>query len=156
MRVSSAGMASADPAVERLVEIGRRTGRLTFDELRQNLPIADMTAAEIVQAVTYLEQAGILIDVDAELLGEPGDASAETPLGPLPALPPERPAEATPRAAASAKASRELLLARTQPSATRSSAPHRVAASSPLRVAIAATLTVLTLLGLIGLATLPF
>ena len=85
MKATNADLLADDPAVERLVAAGRRRGYVTFEELRQALPIATMSEAAIAQAVSRLEQAGIIIDVDDELVepahgGEPG---AERPAQPM-------------------------------------------------------------------------
>lgn len=62
-------MASHDAAVERLIEQGRRTGRLTTDDLNRALPIQSMSAEEIAAVVDRLDAAGIDVDVDERLTG---------------------------------------------------------------------------------------
>ena len=77
MRTTSPTML-ADPAVDRLVTLARRRGRLTFEDLRANLPIATMSETAIAQAVARLEQAGVVIDVDEDVL-EPVHGQTEPP-----------------------------------------------------------------------------
>lgn len=62
-------MASHAAAVERLIEQGRRTGRLTTDDLNRALPIQSMSAEEIAAVVDRLDAAGIDVDVDERLTG---------------------------------------------------------------------------------------
>ena len=84
MKASNADMLADDPAVERLVALGRRRGYVTFDDLRQALPIATMSEAAIAQAVSRLEQAGIIIEVDEELV-EPAHHDGGEPASGRPA-----------------------------------------------------------------------
>lgn len=80
-------MASHDAAVQRLIEQGRRTGRLTTDDLSRALPVQTMSAAEIAAVVDRLDAAGIDVDVDERLTGgRPRPQRQAEPLSPT--LPP--------------------------------------------------------------------
>lgn len=76
-------MATHDAAVQRLIEQGRRTGRLTTEDLSRALPIQSMSAAEIAGVVDRLDAAGIDVDVDERLTGgrpRPQRGAAGSPL----------------------------------------------------------------------------
>lgn len=62
-------MASHDAAVHGLIDQGRRTGRLTTEDLSRALPIQSMSPAEIAGVVDRLDAAGIDVDVDERLTG---------------------------------------------------------------------------------------
>jgi hypothetical protein len=51
-----------------LIQMGRARGGLEVDELRQVVPIDAMTAEELADVLTRLEEAGISIEIDAALL----------------------------------------------------------------------------------------
>ena len=87
MRVTDVGVLADDPAVERLIALGRRKGRLTFDDIRDNLPIATMSEAAIAQAIARLEQAEIAIDLDPEIADSPPHGSAASLPAELPVVP---------------------------------------------------------------------
>jgi len=67
--------------LDRLVELGRRRGRLTSEDLRTALPVERMAAEDIALVVLELEDAGIDVQVEDDLLARPGMPS------PLPDLP---------------------------------------------------------------------
>ena len=87
MKASNSGMLTDDPAVERLVALGQRKGHLTFDDLRTALPIDSMSGAAIAAAISRVEAAGILIEVEEELLEPVHGRSEQEPSRP----PPRRP-----------------------------------------------------------------
>jgi hypothetical protein len=58
-------------AFDSLVQLGRRQGGLTIDDIRQALPIDDMTIEEIADMVARLEEVGIPVEIDAGLLTRP-------------------------------------------------------------------------------------
>jgi biotin operon repressor len=104
---------AADPAaLDRLMEIGRRQGYVTVDQITQTLPISAMSEGEIARAVERLEQAGIQVEIDEEW-GErrrdpdealeipafPGDAPRPAPAE----VPPPRPDGAGARAYAAGR-----------------------------------------------------
>ena len=66
MKATGVGVFADHPAVDGLIALGRRKGHLSFEDLRTGLPIADMSAAAIAAAVSRLEHAGILIEVEDE------------------------------------------------------------------------------------------
>jgi hypothetical protein len=51
-----------------LIRMGRARGGLEVDEIRQVLPVDAMTAEELADVLTRLEEAGISIEIDAALL----------------------------------------------------------------------------------------
>lgn len=54
-------------AIESLIDQGRRSGRLTTDDLGRALPIETMAPREIAAVVDRLEAGGIEVDVDERL-----------------------------------------------------------------------------------------
>ena len=141
MRVDSSETLAADPGVERLLAIARRKGSVGFEDIRQQLPIARMSALEIAQAVARLERAGIVIDVDQDPLLDPSDARVT----------PDRSAAAPAESTASARPEQTA----------RSGAALVGTASSPNRLgsrpvflsaALAAGMLLLVLLGVAALA----
>ncbi|NYZ15925.1 hypothetical protein HL658_25575 [Azospirillum sp. RWY-5-1] len=89
-------MASHDAAVQRLIEQGRRTGRLTTDDLSRALPIQSMDPAEIAAVVDRLDAAGIDVDVDERLTGGRPRPQRGAAGSPAPTLPPTIPPVAAP------------------------------------------------------------
>lgn len=89
---------AADPAaLDRLMEIGRRQGYVTVDQITQTLPISAMSEGEIARAVERLEQSGIQVEIEEEW-GErrrDPDEALEIPAFPGNA-PPPAPAEVPP------------------------------------------------------------
>ncbi len=59
-------MADESPALDRLLELGRRQGFVTVDQITQTLPIGSMSEVEIARAVERLEAAGIQVEIDDE------------------------------------------------------------------------------------------
>ena len=55
-------------AIKRLTAIQQRQGYVTLAEIKSIVPVDSMTAEEIGKAVAQLEEAGIDIEVDRELL----------------------------------------------------------------------------------------
>jgi hypothetical protein len=55
-------------AFDRLVELGRRRGRLEIDDIRQALPTDTMTTEELAEVLARLEEAGISIALEPALL----------------------------------------------------------------------------------------
>ena len=65
-------MAAIDKtSLDRLVALGRKSGRLTTENLRDVLPIAAMSANDIALVVVHLEDAGIPVELEDSLLTEP-------------------------------------------------------------------------------------
>lgn len=99
-------MAQHDLAIRQLKEIGGRHGYLTLEQIKNVLPVDEMTPEEIGRAVMQIEEAGVEVRLDEEFLRpRPGprdedglpaltlsdDAAAERapplPLGKQPAAP---------------------------------------------------------------------
>ncbi len=57
-----------DNEFDRLVELGRRKGSLDIDDIKQEMPIDSMTTEDLAGLVILLEEHGISIDLDPELL----------------------------------------------------------------------------------------
>jgi Sigma-70 factor, region 1.1 len=55
-------------AIDRLIEMGQRRGRLEIDDIRQALPVDTMPTAELAEVLARLEEAGISIEIDPALL----------------------------------------------------------------------------------------
>lgn len=152
MRASSSDVFGTDPVVDRLIALGRSKGSLTFEDLRRNLPIANMSGVEIAEAVARLEEAGIAIDVDDELTAPHSDQSEEFPAGPageaIPTAidPTMRQYHDDPRDAGT------RLLVPTRPVA----APSDTRRRSALHVVVAAMLSAATIAALIALAAAFF
>jgi hypothetical protein len=56
-----------EAAVIDLINLGRRRGGLTMEDLRKVLPISSMTTDEITHALARLDEAGVDVAVDATL-----------------------------------------------------------------------------------------
>jgi hypothetical protein len=78
--------------LDRLVELGRRRGGLTSEDLRTALPVERMAAEDIALVVLELENAGIDVQVEDHLLARPGSPSPvpELPVIDLPGTAPPR------------------------------------------------------------------
>jgi hypothetical protein len=63
-------------AFDRLVQLGQRQGGLKIDDIRQALPIDDMTIEEIADMVARLEDVGISVEIEAGLLTRPHQKTA--------------------------------------------------------------------------------
>ncbi len=55
----------------RLVALGRAKGRLTLEDLKAALPVDTMDAEDIAPVVVHLEDAGVPVELDERLLGQP-------------------------------------------------------------------------------------
>ena len=58
-------------SIDRLVALGRKSGRLTTENLRDVLPIEAMSADDLALVVVHLEDAGISVELEDTLLTEP-------------------------------------------------------------------------------------
>jgi len=58
-------------SIDRLVALGRKSGRLTTENLRDVLSIETMSADDIALVVVHLEDAGIPVELEDSLLTEP-------------------------------------------------------------------------------------
>ncbi|GJD53382.1 hypothetical protein OPKNFCMD_6157 [Methylobacterium crusticola] len=131
--------------LDRLIDLGRRQGELTSEDLRRALPVARMSPEAIALVLIELEEAGIVVEPDEDLL-EPGRALPSLPPGaalrdrepsPPPPPPPRAGAPATPGAAPAAPARPEA--------PRRAPGAHRAVAAACL-VALALALLALLLL----------
>lgn len=85
-----------------LRERGARKGFVTIDDLREALPIDQMNADEIALVVVHLEEAGVSVELDDDLMGvsrrrgatAPGAPSLSLPGAPRPRRDPTQPAPA--------------------------------------------------------------
>lgn len=104
-------MAIDDEAVRTLQIIGLRQGRLTAEDLKQVLPVDAMSAERIAQVILRLQDAGIDVEVDEDLLSPRHPPRPNGPMaGEAVILPADRQAPAptpplTPRGAAEPKPS---------------------------------------------------
>jgi hypothetical protein len=57
-----------DNDFDRLVELGRSKGSLDIDDIKQAMPVEAMTTEDLAGLVILLEEHGIVIDLDPELL----------------------------------------------------------------------------------------
>jgi hypothetical protein len=60
-------MMSRDASYRRLLELGKQQGGLTAEDLRQALPIDQMSMDEISRVLVRLEDAGIPVEIDQAL-----------------------------------------------------------------------------------------
>ncbi|AWN34584.1 RNA polymerase sigma factor region1.1 domain-containing protein [Methylobacterium radiodurans] len=76
--------------LDRLIALGRATGRISSDELRAHLPTATMTAEDIALVVLELEEAGVEVEFEGPLsaTGRPAPVRPIAELPPLPAAAP--------------------------------------------------------------------
>jgi hypothetical protein len=58
----------ADNDFDRLVALGRRKGRLDIDDIKGTMSVEAMTTEDVAGLVILLEEHGIAIDLDPELL----------------------------------------------------------------------------------------
>jgi hypothetical protein len=73
--------------VQELIALGRPTGHLTSEQLKQVLSVESMSIDELAEVVLRLERAGIDVDLDPDLL-EPNRRSADAfPRGESPVSP---------------------------------------------------------------------
>src|SRR4051794_1286337 len=52
-------------ALDRLIALGKGTGRVSMHELRTHLPVSSLTAEDIALVVLELEDAGVEVELDA-------------------------------------------------------------------------------------------
>lgn len=86
-------MTPNEAALDELVNLARRRGRISMDDVRQVLPIDSMTVEDIARIVARLDEAGFELDIDPSLDATEGKTTvSETPAAELdPALLPEIP-----------------------------------------------------------------
>jgi hypothetical protein len=58
--------------LDRLVALGRSRGMLTVQDLKDHLPVEDLSADTIALVVAHLEDAGIAVELDDNLLSGQG------------------------------------------------------------------------------------
>jgi hypothetical protein len=59
--------------MERLIEMGRRRGGLTVDDLQRHLPLEALSPAQLAEVMTTIEDAGVSVEINAALTrGRPG------------------------------------------------------------------------------------
>ncbi|MFE1602385.1 RNA polymerase sigma factor region1.1 domain-containing protein [Methylobacterium sp. ID0610] len=102
-------------SLDRLIARGRAQGQLTTEDLRRDLPISGMSPDAIALLLVELEEAGVPVELEEELLA-PG-RPVRSALPPAAALPRQREAAAGPPPAATAS--------------TSATAAHGAAAPSP-------------------------
>ncbi|MFC6773813.1 RNA polymerase sigma factor region1.1 domain-containing protein [Methylobacterium gregans] len=75
--------------LDRLIALGRATGRISSDELRAHLPTATMTAEDIALVVLELEESGVEVEFEGplETAGRPSPVRPVAELPPLPTAP---------------------------------------------------------------------
>ncbi|HEY8381279.1 MAG TPA: RNA polymerase sigma factor region1.1 domain-containing protein [Microvirga sp.] len=61
----------ASDTLEQLIAHGRSRGHLTTEDLASALPVETMTPDEIALVVVHLEEAGVPVELDEELLAGP-------------------------------------------------------------------------------------
>jgi hypothetical protein len=54
--------------LDRLISLGRERGHLTTEDLRASLPVESMSAEEIAQVVVHLEETGVPVELEENLL----------------------------------------------------------------------------------------
>ncbi|HEU6440793.1 MAG TPA: RNA polymerase sigma factor region1.1 domain-containing protein [Microvirga sp.] len=54
--------------LDRLISLGRERGHLTTEDLRASLPIESMSADDIALIVVHLEETGVPVELEPELL----------------------------------------------------------------------------------------
>lgn len=93
-------MAINDTAFRRLVEMGREQGFVTLDQVSAVLPIDSMSQRELAETLDRLEQSGVSVEVDEELMHRPrgagGDGAADMSDFRLPEPPEEDDARVVP------------------------------------------------------------
>ncbi|GJD92264.1 hypothetical protein BHAOGJBA_5817 [Methylobacterium hispanicum] len=103
--------------LDRLIALGRATGRISSEELRAHLPTATMTAEDIALVVLELEEAGVEVEFEGplEAAGRPHPVRPVAELPPLPTAPAVAVASAPTARAAAAPASAPAAAARSGP-----------------------------------------
>jgi hypothetical protein len=74
-----------ESAIRRLQEIGRQQGHLTLEQVKSLLPVDEMTPDELGRALLRLEEAGVEVELDEDLMRPRPDASSG-PSSPEPGL----------------------------------------------------------------------
>lgn len=54
--------------LDRLIDIGRRKGHLTTEDLRESLPVESMSADDIALVVVHLEELGVAVELEDSLI----------------------------------------------------------------------------------------
>lgn len=89
-----------EAALQRLLAIGRQRGHVTLEEVKAALPVAEMGAEELGRAMLRLEEAGVEVRLEGDLLRpRPGSEAADPPPVTLPPGAEPAPARAPPMAA---------------------------------------------------------
>lgn len=75
--------------LDRLIALGRATGRISSEELGAHLPTAALTAEDIALVVLELEEAGVEVEFEGPLesAGRPAPVRPVAELPPLPTAP---------------------------------------------------------------------
>jgi hypothetical protein len=108
----------SDNDFDRLVALGRRKGSLDLDDIKHEMPVEEMTTEDLAGLIILLEEHGIAIDLDPELLlprkASPTILSGQPVILPPSELPPIVPiqmdtgtAHSTPRAVEHAEEARD-------------------------------------------------
>lgn len=88
-----------DAGLAEIRERGSRRGFVTVEDIRATLPIDEMNADEIAMIVVQLEEAGVSVELDEDLIGSSRRrdvASQEAPAIELPGAPPVKPGATKP------------------------------------------------------------
>ena len=67
----------ANGSLARLVELGRRQGELATQDLREALPIDRMSDEELARTIAYLEDQGVEVTLNPDLLAPPPRSAPE-------------------------------------------------------------------------------
>lgn len=73
-------MTAPDAAVKALMDLGRRQGRVSTEDVRRLLPLDAITVEELANLILRLEERGIAVDVDPALFVPSGGAAAAAPI----------------------------------------------------------------------------
>lgn len=76
-----------DDKLAELQKRGRQRGSLTIEDLRDVLPVDQMSADDIATLLLRLEEAGVSVEIDDDLLGASRRRNATTPEAPTINLP---------------------------------------------------------------------
>ncbi|WP_207481007.1 RNA polymerase sigma factor region1.1 domain-containing protein [Arenibaculum pallidiluteum] len=146
-------MADQQPALDRLLEMGRRQGYVTVDQITETLPVASMSEADIARAIERLEQSGIAVELDDEWVESrrAPDAAASPPADVLPPDETEIPPMGAGASRHASGAARPMPRAAMQSSAP-PAAEHRSRSLLMPLLALAAAILVLVVLALGWLA----
>ena len=128
--------------LDRLITLGREQGHLTNQDLEANLPISSMSAEEIALIVVHLEESGVPVELDDNLISPNAK--------PRPA--PAKSAEIIPfpdRAAAARMKRRTAPLQKAQASPETAKPTPRAKQSAHWAVALSGLLVLVLLVGLV-------